>query len=75
MSNHFCNCVDTECKFNPKNGFINNCDLCIQKNLKYREIPACFFKLIKKELTDINDFSIENFAKLVMSKKKDKKQD
>ncbi|MBZ4684071.1 MAG: hypothetical protein PWP46_2217 [Fusobacteriaceae bacterium] len=66
MSNHFCDCADTECKFNPKNGFTDNCDLCIKKNLKFKEIPACFFKLIKKDLSDMDDFSIETFAKLVL---------
>lgn len=68
MSNNIidCSCNDTKCKFHPKNHNYG-CDLCIQKNLKVKEIPSCFFKLYIDDLSKIHDFSIDSFVKFYNS--------
>ena len=38
----FCTCTDTACPFHPSR-HNQGCTLCIQKNLKQKEIPSCFF--------------------------------
>lgn len=69
---HFCNCGDLECPFNPNNpnAKIDNCDPCIRKNLKHGEIPACFFKSVSEDISDLDDFSYESFAKFILENKK-----
>jgi|GEM_PF-316813 len=58
---HFCTCNDLSCKLNPHN-HSKGCDLCIKKNLKLREIPSCFFKLINEDLFGLKEFTIESFV-------------
>lgn len=58
---HFCTCKDLNCKLNPHN-HSNGCDLCIKKNLKAREIPSCFFKLVNDDTSKLKEFTIESFV-------------
>ncbi len=44
----FCTCADHGCPFHPVN-HDKGCTLCIQKNLKMKEIPSCFFNDIDCE--------------------------
>ncbi len=38
----FCTCTDTRCPCHPINRD-QGCSRCIQKNLREKEIPSCFF--------------------------------
>ena len=38
----FCTCTDYKCPNHPVN-HDKGCTFCIQKNLRQKEIPACFF--------------------------------
>ena len=65
---HFCNCKDTDCKFNPCNHDLG-CTPCIRKNLKKGEIPSCFFNLVNDDLSEVDEFTIESFVKFYMKNK------
>ncbi len=62
--NNFCTCKDLECPFHPTK-HNKGCSLCIQKNLKKKEIPSCFFNIVKNEEI-IEGYSFYDFAKLVI---------
>ena len=59
----FCTCTDHECPFNPVN-HEQGCTLCIQKNLKMKEIPSCFFHSIDCE-KPTEGWHYQDFAALV----------
>lgn len=65
MSGHFCPCKDTDCPLHPlKHG--GGCDLCIRKNLKQGEIPACFFRAVSENLDGLEDYTFESFARFYL---------
>lgn len=66
---HFCTCDDLNCKLNPHNNS-KGCDLCIKKNLKAREIPSCFFKLVNNDISELKEFTIESFVDFYIKNKK-----
>ena len=55
----FCTCTDLKCPCHPTN-HDKGCALCIQKNLREKEIPSCFFHDIEDE--HIGDYHYEDFA-------------
>ena len=61
----FCTCDDFSCGLNPAN-HDKGCDLCIEKCLKAREIPKCFFLKVNENTDGVTDWSIEGFADFVM---------
>ncbi|MBX4270060.1 DUF6485 family protein [Clostridium estertheticum] len=65
---HFCTCKNLNCKLNPHNQS-KGCDLCIKKNLKSREIPSCFFKLVNDDTSKIKEFTIESFVDFFIQNK------
>lgn len=65
---HFCTCNDLNCKLNPHN-HSTGCDLCIKKNLKAREIPSCFFKLVNVDISKLKEFTIEEFVNFFIQNK------
>lgn len=71
--NHFCTCDDLTCVLNPNNpnpsNQIQSCDPCIRKNLKAGEIPSCFFLMVKEDLADVEDFSIDGFVAFYLNNK------
>ena len=71
ITKHFCTCNDLTCVLNPNNTHsqITNCDPCIRKNLKAGEIPSCFFLLVKEDLTEVEDFTIDGFVALYLKNK------
>lgn len=71
MNQHFCACQDFECKNHPRN-HSQGCDPCIQKNLKNGEIPACFFRAVSPEISDLKKFTFDSFAEFVLQHKKNK---
>lgn len=66
---HFCTCTDLNCKLHPHNN-PKGCDLCIKKNLKKREIPSCFFKLVNDDISELKEFTIESFVNFFIKNKK-----
>jgi len=68
QSPHFCTCPDFTCKLNPHNG-AKGCDPCIKKNLKAREMPTCFFKLINEDISHVKEFTIESFVDFYLKNK------
>jgi hypothetical protein len=66
---HFCTCGDLKCKLHPRN-HDRGCDPCIQKNLKRREIPSCFFRLVHDDLSGLKEFTIESFVKFYAETRK-----
>ncbi len=62
---HFCTCRDRKCPNNPNNPdtCVCSCDECVAKNLALGEIPSCFFRKIKDDLSDITEFTFESFVK------------
>ena len=61
---HFCTCTNTACRCHPSN-HDKGCTLCIEKELRKLEIPACFFNLIAPG-ESIQDCSLEAFARWVL---------
>ena len=59
----FCTCTDYKCPCHPVN-HEQGCNLCIQKNLKQKEIPRCFFHDIACE-KPTSDWHYQDFARLV----------
>ncbi len=57
----FCTCEDTNCPLHPSN-HDKGCNLCIAKNLKKGEMPTCFFKKINSDISQIKNFTIEDFV-------------
>lgn len=43
----------------------------MSKNLKLKEVPNCFFKLVDPDGGDVQDSSLQAFAKLVLAKHSD----
>jgi hypothetical protein len=66
---HFCTCTDLSCKLHPSNN-ASGCDLCIKKNLKAKEIPSCFFKLINDDISELDAFTIDSFVDFYLKHKK-----
>ncbi len=64
-SSPFCTCTDYSCELNPVN-HDKGCNLCIEDSLKTREIPRCFFLKVSDNIDDIEDWSIEAFARLAL---------
>lgn len=63
-SSEFCPCTDYTCNFNPAN-HDKGCNLCIEDSIQCREIPKCFFMKVHHDISDIDDWSFESFAKFV----------
>lgn len=59
----FCTCTDHSCPYHPTN-HDQGCSLCIQKNLKLKEIPGCFFNDIDCE-KPTGEWHYQDFAALV----------
>ena len=67
----FCTSTDYKCPNHPMN-HDKGCTLCIQKNLKQKEIPACFFHDIDCE-KPTEKWHYEDFAVLVDKARREKK--
>lgn len=64
----FCTYKDLKCPLHPTN-HDKGCSLCINKNLKQKEIPNCFFNMVEgTEKT--NGYSFYDFAEMVIKNNK-----
>ncbi len=61
----FCPCDDYQCEYNPIN-HDKGCNLCVESSVRDREIPKCFFLVATDDISDIEDWSFEAFARLVL---------
>ena len=71
MSNlvEFCTCKNLDCTLHPTK-HNKGCTLCINKNLRLKEIPNCFFDLVDGAESREGD-SFKDFAKLILRGKKE----
>ena len=66
-SSPFCTCGNLNCPLHPSK-HDQGCAPCIQKNLRLREVPNCFFNLLDHPEGRPGE-SLEDFAKLVWQKR------
>ena len=52
--------------------FGKECSLCIEKELRKREIPSCFFDLVIQPGETVEDCSMEAFARRVLDRETEK---
>lgn len=64
----FCTCENRACACHPTR-HSDGCDRCIQLNLQCRAIPRCFFHKLGCKTGEIEDWSFEEFAVNVVTKK------
>lgn len=62
----FCTCSSLDCPHHPSN-HDQGCTPCIEKNLRTREIPGCFFRKVEGHENRTGDH-FEDFARLVLEK-------
>ena len=60
----FCTCPKTACPLHPTK-HSKGCAPCIQKNLRTREMPNCYFNLVEG-MEKRTGTALEDFAKLVL---------
>lgn len=63
----FCTCTNYKCKLHPRN-HDKGCAPCIEKNLKTKEMPSCYFNLFENADKRTSD-SFEAFCELVQNEK------
>jgi hypothetical protein len=68
MKKHFCTCPETKYPNQPCN-HNKGCDPCIQKNLKFGEIPSCFWSKITGGVVGKTENSVEEFIKFYLNHK------
>ena len=64
MTEFFCTCEFLDCPHHPSK-HNNECAPCIKKNLRNREIPACFFNRIADSAGVDSEYTFEKFAECV----------
>lgn len=64
QTNETCTCQNFSCTLHPRN-HNKGCTPCINKNLRLREIPNCFFNLIPNADKRDGD-TFHSFAELVV---------
>lgn len=69
MERHFCTCPVKTCGNHPVR-HEKGCDLCIEKNLKNNEIPACFFLKISPDAENLTDFTVDGFVDFFLKHKR-----
>lgn len=62
-----CTCTDTNCPNHPAN-HESGCTKCIEKNLREREIPSCFFHALNTGNAQ-HGYSYEEFMRMVALEK------
>lgn len=61
MHEHFCTCPVTNCPRHPSN-HENGCDPCIADNIKKKKMPACMFRAVNEDVSEVRDYSIKGFV-------------
>lgn len=68
MAEHFCNCPVTGCPRHPSN-HEDGCDPCIKDNLLKKKMPACMFKAVQEDVSEVRDYSIKGFVEFCLANK------
>lgn len=66
MMNHFCTCPVKQCPRHPSN-HEQGCDLCIKDNLEKGKMPACMFKAVSADVSEVKDYTIKGFVDFYLS--------
>lgn len=69
----FCNCPVEKCPRHPSN-HDNGCDPCIQDNLKRGKMPACFFRAVHDDVSEVKDYTMEGFVSHFLKHKEEYRQ-
>lgn len=64
-SSPFCTCKNFDCPLHPTK-HDKGCTPCISKNLRLKEMPNCFFNLVKNAENRTGD-TFEDFARLFLA--------
>lgn len=56
----------SKCPRHPSN-HDRGCDPCIQDNLERGKMPACFFKVVHNDVSNLRDYSIRGFVDFFLS--------
>lgn len=59
--NHFCTCPVTQCSRHPSS-HNKGCDPCVKDNLEKKKIPACMFKAVSDDVSEVRDYTIKGFV-------------
>ncbi|MDL2319151.1 DUF6485 family protein [Eubacteriales bacterium OttesenSCG-928-A19] len=62
MEKHFCTCPVTECKRHPFN-HDQGCDPCIRDNIEKKKMPACMFRVVHDDMSEVKDYTHEGYAR------------
>lgn len=65
MNEHFCNCPVTKCPRHPSN-HENGCDPCIKDNIMKKKMPACMFRAVCDDVSNVDDYSIKGFVEFFL---------
>nr|WP_325296956.1 DUF6485 family protein [uncultured Dysosmobacter sp.] len=65
---HFCPCKNTACRCHPSNHG-QGCTPCMEKELRKREIPSCFWDFVIEPGESVEDCSMEAFARRLLEKR------
>ena len=58
---HFCTCPVVKCPRHPSN-HDRGCDPCIKDNIERGKMPACMFKVVNEDVSQVKDFTIKGFV-------------
>lgn len=61
MEEHFCTCPATNCPRHPLN-HKDGCDPCIKDNIIKKKMPACMFRAVRDDVSEVRDYSIKGFV-------------
>lgn len=62
---HFCTCPVAQCPRHPSN-HDKGCNPCIKDNLVKNKMPACMFKAVNDDVSEVKDFSIKGFVEFYL---------
>lgn len=65
---HFCTCPVTQCPRHPENHNCG-CDPCIKDNLEKGKMPACMFKAVCDDVSEVKDFTMKGFVVFYLGNK------
>lgn len=68
-SEGFCTCKNRNCPLHPSN-HDKGCTPCISKNLKAKEVPACYLNLADPDGTWQGGDSLREFAACILENEK-----
>lgn len=68
MQHPFCTCPVEQCPRHPSN-HAEGCDPCIKDNLRKKKMPACMFKVVNEDVSEVRDYTIKGFVDFCLQNK------